>query len=355
MRSIHSLRHHSGRVRGRIGVLATVVAVGMLTVVPAASAATPDTPAPTPAGDAGHSAAQMAAASATVHKFPALADLKGRSGPSLTSKTLKDNAYRKGALVPVTCQIAGGEAYGSKIWDKTSDGYYVTDVYVKTGYNGFDPNVPRCTTSSGSTVKGIDVSAYQGANFDFAGQYAAGVRFAYIKATEGSSYTSPTFSSQYTKATAAGMIRGGYHFANPAGASGATQASFFVSHGGGWSADGRTLPGALDIEYGASSTCYGLSQSAMNSWIKEFLTKYESLTGRKAPIYTTTNWWQQCTGNTSQFSGYPLWLANYGSSYLPLPAGWSGKPTIWQYSASNNLDKNTYYGTLTQLKSFATG
>ena len=45
-------------------------------------------------------------------------------------------------------------------------------------------------------------------------------------------YISPTFSSQYTGATDAGLIRGAYHFANPAGASGATQATYFLQHGG---------------------------------------------------------------------------------------------------------------------------
>jgi GH25 family lysozyme M1 (1,4-beta-N-acetylmuramidase) len=61
-------------------------------------------------------------------------------------------------------------------------------------------------------------------------------------------YKSSTFSSQYDGATSAGIIRGGYHFAHPNLSSGATQAKFFVAHGGGWSGDGRTLPGALDIE-----------------------------------------------------------------------------------------------------------
>lgn len=347
MKSIHPSRHHA--TRGRIGALAAAVGLALLTVTPGASAA----PADAPVGDAGHSAALEAAAQA-VHNFPAKADLDGRAGPSLSSQTLKVNAYLAGGNVPVVCQITGGEAYGSTIWDKTSDGYYVADAYVSTGYSGFHPDVPRCSSGGGSTVRGIDVSGYQGADVDFAGQYASGVRFAYIKSTEGSTYTSPNFSQQWSRATAAGMIRGAYHFANPAGASGATQATYFVNHGGGWSADGKTLPGALDIEYG-SPTCYGLSTSAMNTWIKDFLTKYQALTGRKAPIYTTTDWWKQCTGNTSQFSGYPLWVANYNGTYSPLPAGWTGTQTFWQYSSSNNLDKNTYYGTLAQLKAFATG
>jgi hypothetical protein len=45
-----------------------------------------------------------------------------------------------------------------------------------------------------------------------------------------------------------GMIRGAYHFALPNSSSGATQANYFAGNGGGWSWDGKTLPGALDIE-----------------------------------------------------------------------------------------------------------
>ena len=45
-------------------------------------------------------------------------------------------------------------------------------------------------------------------------------------------YINPDFSSQYTGATNAGLIRGGYHFARPDISSGATQANYFLAHGG---------------------------------------------------------------------------------------------------------------------------
>ncbi|EEB99201.1 hypothetical protein MPER_01167 [Moniliophthora perniciosa FA553] len=95
--------------------------------------------------------------------------------------------------------------------------------------------------------QGIDVSGYQ-PNVNWATVKANGISFAYIKATEGTTFTSSTFSSQYTGATNAGLIRGAYHFAHPDSSSGAAQANFFLAHGGGWSGDGITLPGALDIE-----------------------------------------------------------------------------------------------------------
>ncbi len=113
----------------------------------------------------------------------------------------------------------------------------------------------------------MDVSGYQG-NVDWGTAYANGARFAYIKATEGTGYTNGYFTQQYNGSYDAGMIRGSYHFALPDNSGGATQADYFVDHGGGWSADGKTLPGALDIEYNPyGSTCYGLSQSSMVGWI----------------------------------------------------------------------------------------
>lgn len=45
-------------------------------------------------------------------------------------------------------------------------------------------------------------------------------------------FISSLFSSQFTGATNAGLIRGAYHFAHPDESSGATQATFFLAHGG---------------------------------------------------------------------------------------------------------------------------
>jgi GH25 family lysozyme M1 (1,4-beta-N-acetylmuramidase) len=64
------------------------------------------------------------------------------------------------------------------------------------------------------TVYGFDISHYQ-SSVDFNAAYGdGGLRFVYIKATEGTTYKDPSFSSHYTGATNAGFIRGGYHFAH---------------------------------------------------------------------------------------------------------------------------------------------
>ncbi|THU78877.1 glycoside hydrolase [Dendrothele bispora CBS 962.96] len=131
-----------------------------------------------------------------------------------------------------------------------------------------------------SGPKGIDVSHFQG-SVNWNTIVNNGVKFVFIKATEGTTFTDPNFSNNYVGATNAGLTRGAYHFAHPDASSGATQANFFLAHGGGWTADGITLPGALDIEYNPSGAeCYGLSASAMVSWIKDFSNTYHSKTGR---------------------------------------------------------------------------
>ena len=203
-------------------------------------------------------------------------------------------------------------------------------------------------------VLGIDVASYQG-RLKWSTWAERDRDFAYVKATEGTSYRNPYFKNQYTGAAKAGMIRGAYHFANPGGKAGYKQARYFVKNGGGWSADGRTLPGVLDIEYNPyGSTCYGVSKKKMVTWISSFTREYKKLTGKDAVIYTTTDWWTRCTGNSSRFAKTnPLWIARYGTTKPgTLPKGWASA-TFWQYT-SDPIDQNVFFGTKKRLKVLAT-
>jgi GH25 family lysozyme M1 (1,4-beta-N-acetylmuramidase) len=203
-------------------------------------------------------------------------------------------------------------------------------------------------------VLGIDVSSHQG-RVNWAGYKRQGKVFAYVKATEGTSYRNPYFTSQYNGSAAAGFIRGAYHFANPAGASGAAQADYFWRNGGRWLRDGKTLPGVLDIEYNPyGSTCYGLSPTSMVNWIAAFAARYKLRTGRDVVIYTTYDWWRRCTGNTTRFSRTnPLWLARHASTPGTRPGGWPFY-TFWQYS-STPIDQNRFSASYARLKALANG
>ncbi|MGO4186978.1 GH25 family lysozyme [Pseudarthrobacter sp. TAF60_1] len=208
-------------------------------------------------------------------------------------------------------------------------------------------------------IQGLDVSGWQ-SNVDWGSQFNQGARFAYVKATESTTYRNDGFASQYGGSRNAGMIRGAYHFATPSTSSGAEQARYFVAGGGGWSADGMTLPPLLDIEYNPYNTlgnlCYNMSAGQMVSWIRDFSNTMVALTGRKPAIYTTTDWWKTCTANNSGFSDHPLHLASYATSPGSLPNGWDTY-SIWQYSSTGPYtgDSNVWNGNYAQLKAFAYG
>jgi GH25 family lysozyme M1 (1,4-beta-N-acetylmuramidase) len=203
---------------------------------------------------------------------------------------------------------------------------------------------------------GIDVSHYQG-SINWTSVKRAGISFAWIKATEGTTYKDPKFNTNYPNAYKAGVIRGAYHFARPDSSSGAAQASYFASHGGAWSRDNKTLPGVLDIEGG----CYGKSTSSMRSWILDFYTTYKSKTRRDVVIYTSASWWNKCTGSWSGMaSRSPLWDAHWTSASSPtLPKGFPYW-TVWQYTSSGkvsgisgNVDRDRFNGSASRLLALA--
>ena len=215
-------------------------------------------------------------------------------------------------------------------------------------------------TAQAATLEGIDVSHYQG-SINWTAVRNSGKAFAYIKATEGTYYIDPSFNSYYPDSYYAGLVRGAYHFGIPNNSPGTVQADYFASHGGAWSADNQTLPGALDIEWNpyGGGTCYGLSQAGMRGWIGDFLNRYHARTGRWAVIYTPPMWWNQCTGNwTAPASNDPLWVVNVNGSPYPLPAGW-GLYTFWQYGQggvsgiSGAVDLNQFNGDASRLRALA--
>jgi GH25 family lysozyme M1 (1,4-beta-N-acetylmuramidase) len=216
------------------------------------------------------------------------------------------------------------------------------DGYMGVGYvqdaKQFTPDTRQVTAAAVTpnatwSPAGIDVSHYQG-TINWSSVKAAGISFAYIKATEGTTYTDPLFSANYLHAYNAKVIRGAYHFAQPGSSSGATQAAYFASHGGAWSADNLTLPGMVDLEGG----CYGLSTTSMRSWILSFYNEYKAKTTRDVVIYTSPSWWNTCTGGWSGMSALsPLFVANWTTAANPtIPAGFP-YATIWQYTDAGSV------------------
>ncbi|MFC9289249.1 lysozyme [Streptomyces sp. NPDC057052] len=249
---------------------------------------------------------------------------------------------------PISPPAPGGEPPGAPARGTARMGMGVVLHDGRTG----SPDTRRA-----AQPEGVDVSSHQ-REVDWATLWASGVTWAYVKATEGTSYTNPYYSQQYSGSRAVGMLRGAYHFATPDTSGGAAQADYFVDHGGGWTPDGTTLPGVLDIEWNPyGDACFGKTRASMVSWISSFLARYKARTGRDAVIYTATSWWTQCTGNHAGFGATnPLWIARYAATPGTLPAGWAYH-TFWQYTSTGPTvgDHDRFNGTPDGLRKLAAG
>ncbi|MEU8081998.1 GH25 family lysozyme, partial [Catellatospora citrea] len=218
---------------------------------------------------------------------------------------------------------------------------------------------------AGFPINGIDVSSHDhagGKTVNWAAQRAGGDEFAYVKATEGTSYVNPYFGQDNRDAKDAGLYTGAYAFGRPDLGDPVGQANHFVNNLQ-WSTDGRTLPPFLDMEWPYSSlnlpACYGLSQTAMRSWISSFLAQVQARIGTTPMIYTNVNWWNPCTGNSAAFGQYPLDISSCNSAPPSVP-GWGANWTFWQYEIDAcgrgaTRDYNVFNGTLADLAALAGG
>lgn len=102
---------------------------------------------------------------------------------------------------------------------------------------------PLITPDDTARLPGINVSHYQG-EIGWQQVRAAGIAFAYAKATEGVSYADPRYNANLAGATAVNLPFGAYHFYSP-GRDPIVQADHFlnVAHVGPGS-----LPPVLDVE-----------------------------------------------------------------------------------------------------------
>lgn len=234
-----------------------------------------------------------------------------------------------------------------------------------------EPTVDEQPPGTDGKPLGLDVSGHQ-KNVDWTAVKNDGARFAYVKTSEGPWTLNDYFSQQYNGATNASLLRGGYHFARPNLSSGSSQAKVMLASGGGWSADGITLPPTLDIEDNPYVTtdktnkCYGMTPSALVSWAKDFTSTIKASTGKDAVIYTSYYFWLECFGGSTAFAtSNPLWIAAYYAASPWMPGQWP-KHTFWQYAndyadqaqtipATFPGDQNVFNGTMDDLRELAGG
>lgn len=198
----------------------------------------------------------------------------------------------------------------------------------------------------GAPVRGLDVSAYQhnGAPINWDSLAKQGIKFAAIKVSEGTYYLNQYYRQDAQAAAKSGLAVLSYVFANPSRATGPATARFAVRAAG--KQRGR-LPFVVDLENDPyvkagkkankkADDCYGLKVPAMISWVAGFTSEAESLTGQAPVIYTTADWWQECTGNTARFRRDALWLAAFGGTPPTVPPPWQ-RWTFWQYNSHGSL------------------
>ncbi len=74
----------------------------------------------------------------------------------------------------------------------------------------------------------------------------------------------------------------------------------------------------------------------MIAWIAQFTAQAKAKTGKWPVIYTTADWWQECTGSTAQFGRDALWLAAFGGTAPAVPSPWLHWK-FWQYNNNGSL------------------
>jgi uncharacterized protein YraI len=88
----------------------------------------------------------VAALTPIANAYPITGDgVNCRSGPGTSYSVVK--SYKQGADVAITCQTAGTSVNGNEIWDKTEDGCYITDYYIRTGSSSYVTK--KCDSGSG--------------------------------------------------------------------------------------------------------------------------------------------------------------------------------------------------------------
>jgi GH25 family lysozyme M1 (1,4-beta-N-acetylmuramidase) len=199
-------------------------------------------------------------------------------------------------------------------------------------------------TAPAASAQGVDVSPFTDVT-DGTSVRSAGASFAGVEATFAATKET-AYAAEVNGAVAAGLDVMPFAFAFPFDPSSNgtvdQQAAAAVAQVNSVSVpNGQSLPLTVDLEPDPYATqdkthqCYGLSTSAMVTWINTFISGVSSL-GKTPVIYTSPNWWDTCTGSSTAFSSYPLWVASYDVSNPALPSGW-GNYTFWQYTSTGTI------------------
>lgn len=176
-------------------------------------------------------------------------------------------------------------------------------------------------------VRGIDVSHYQG-EIDWDTLARADISFAFIKATEGSSYVDDRFAYNYTEAIKTDLAIGAYHFFSFDSA-GKTQAESFIKtvppHDG-------MLPPVIDLEFYGGKHVNPPARDDVQRELDDMLDALEAHYGLKPIIYVTEETYEAYIAG--EYEGYDIWIRNVKTKpHLSDGRAW----TMWQYTNRERL------------------
>ena len=202
-------------------------------------------------------------------------------------------------------------------------------------------------------IHGIDVSKFQG-DIDWNAVANSGVKFAWIKATEGGDNADARFQANWTGAKAAGVPHGAYHFVYWCRPPLEEMANFEQNA----PVENDALPPVLDVEATPTSkTCHRhLTQEDAIAEMKVMLDEMERHYGKRPIIYTTVDFYQAILADGA-FMDYPIWVRStkYQPSVKYGPRPWR----FWQYQSDGSIagiqvhvDRDAFFGTQKQWDAF---
>jgi uncharacterized protein (TIGR03382 family) len=202
----------------------------------------------------------------------------------------------------------------------------------------------------GPTVKGIDVSYYQG-TIDWTAVKNDGVKFAFIRVSDGLNTIDNKFSANWSGSRAAGVKHGAYQFFRPS-QDPIAQADLLLAKIGS-KLEPDDLPPVIDAE--ASD---GQSAATITTKVKKWVAHVKAATGRDPIIYTGFYFWRDSVG-APDITSSPLWHAQYSSVACPNIAPPWQDWALWQYSSTGtvagiagNVDMNRWNGDINSFNAF---
>ncbi len=144
-----------------------------------------------------------------------------------------------------------------------------------------DPTPPA--SRERTTVRGIDLSHHQ-ADPDWSRVAGSGIDFAYLKATEGSTYTDPEVVERWAAASAAGLRVGAYHYYTLCSPP-LPQAEHFLDVLDTLAAARRTLPPVVDVEL-VGACVDPPSRAELVGSVRAWTARVQEATGEEVVVYS---------------------------------------------------------------------